>query len=337
METDSWLHKAVHQLPTNKKQLLAESLLDENVRPDIKDSIERYRHVVASILTEQGMMCVLKGEGAETLADAIQTFTTPHGIRIAAATDKGVNRDHNEDRIAINLIAEFAAVCDGISGGGDGDLAADILAYQLARHPENIQEAVRIAQQEFIDGHLKTNCGTCFASAQIIFEDDGSMFLETKQAGDVHVIIVNADGTLAIESKDESGVDKLVDAGKITPDEALYAAPRGTITNAIYMTKGNVTPTFSKYRLTSGQKILILSDGITDNLTTLEILEIIKGLNGRQMIEKLSDVLQKRMENSNTIIQSTPNLKREKDGQYSDGFLSRPKCDNRAIVVMEVP
>lgn len=329
-----WLHEVTRQFSTNDRKILSTFIANPTLYPDVTDERERCRKILSNILVQKGKICVLDGKDATNLASNIHTFITPHGVRITSATDKGVDQLRNEDRIAINPFAEFGAVCDGMGGHPNGDLAAAILAHQLLRYPDDIDKAVEEARKKYKDRALHKDSGTCFASVQIIFEDE-KKYVNIKQAGDVHVIIVNEDETLAFESKDETSAQRLVDSKQITPDQATYHDKRHIVHNAIHQKDGNVTDTCTRLPVFKGQKILILSDGISDNLTTLEILEIIKGLDGRLIIEKLSTILQGRMVNARQIIDSTAN--RSETGMFSDGFASEPKPDNRAIVVMEVP
>lgn len=333
MQQPSWLDKAVNTLSPQEQASLA--ILLPNTQLDVDLNILGYRTKVIELLLKQRKVCVLDGDSAEGFGSKIYKFTTPKGIQITAITNKGVNyKDDNEDRIAINPFAEFAAVCDGMGGHGDGDLAAEILAHQLLLYPEDIEKAVEEARKEFEKENLASNAGACLITAQIIFENE-SMYVDTRQAGDAHMIIVNKDGSLVCESIDETYAQEDVDECRITKDQATYATNRNTVKNAIHKTTGQVTHTCTRFQVFSGQKILIFSDGTSDNLATPDILKRIQGLNGPQIIQRLSAILQERMGNYKNIIMYT--LDRINTGVFSDGFISQPKPDNWSIVVMEVP
>lgn len=89
--------------------------------------------------------------------------------------------------------------------------------------------------------------------------------------------------------------------------------------------------------LEPGSMVLLLSDGITDNLLIQEILCYMKERNiprsSETLLAAIDAVTASRMRNS----QSINNAARNRGKPYCDGFLQKPKPDNRGFACIEIP
>lgn len=274
---------------------------------------------------------VLDGDGAKDLADGIQTFETPDGDIIAAATDKGIDyKDVNEDRVVVNPKKRFVGVVDGMGGYQFGWKAAQILAKHLGKLPEDIETAVRNAQAEMRDRVIGSG-GAAFISFRIIHKKAREVKVEIAQAGDSRIIIADNDGSITFESDDESLVAQLVRQGFITFDEALYHPRRQTLLNAVGEACGIVK--VNSLVFSAGQRAILITDGISDNLTAEELVSLVLGKSPTEAIEVISEVTNNRMQGEESIIMNTAN--RTEQGEYSDGFKSRPKPDNRGMAIID--
>ena len=279
---------------------------------------------------------ILDGKGAESLEASARVYELATGDIVIAGTDKGIDyKDHNEDRVVIIPKKDFIAVVDGVGGGaGGGEKAAEILATNLSASGD-ISSAAEKAQREMFEAGLYKRDGAVFISGRIVARE-GKKFLEVFQAGDAALVIIKKDNSISFESQDDSQVRLLVETKNITPDEALYHPRRNVVFGALFAGSKTQPKTCGMIQIDSGDLILIMSDGISDNFTAEEIAEHIKKyhLLPRQLFTWLSDTTTARMKDADEIIAKTPD--RAKDGVYSDGYKSKPKPDNRALVIIEI-
>ncbi len=276
---------------------------------------------------------VLDGGDADSLAASLRMFDMPYA-RVAAATDKGVEyKDRNEDRVAVYAPGNFVAVVDGMGGYKNGREAADILANALARYPEDPSEAVWDARKRM--SHLGSNDGAVFVSGRILVQGNNRRYLEVRQAGDARLLVARPHGSIAFCTKDQGVTQYKVDKGEITPDEALYDRERHLILE--YVSKSHGHPyAYRRVLLTKGDRVYLCSDGIGDNLTSQETVDIGKDRNLEQTMRLISDITRDRMQASIRMAAEVTDGRRRREGRFSDGYLLQPKRDNRALAIMDI-
>ena len=279
---------------------------------------------------------ILDGAGLNSLDEGIKEYITASGDKVWAATDKGL-KDKNEDRVVVDPAYNLAVVIDGMGGMGKGEEAAQLSAESFLQHPDDPVTAAISASNIIKNNEKMGSAGACYASTRIIIDENGKKYLETSNAGDVKVLILRK-GKLIFESHDDSYVQALIDSGKITKDEALYHPERNTVTKGISATHENFEfSALPLIPLEKGDLVMGLSDGIIDNITPQEIEEDIIGLKPAEIIHFFSNTTNDRMKNYPYIINDTEiQGGRAKLGQFSDGFLSAPKIDNRGVAIIEI-
>jgi protein phosphatase len=112
--------------------------------------------------------------------------------------------------------------------------------------------------------------GTTVAAALII---DDTAYLA--HVGDSRIYLLNNAGIKQL-TIDHSLVERLVATGQITPEEAKTHPQR----NVIYRTigdKANVEVDVSTYRLTSGDRLLLCSDGLSGMVPDDDMWRIVDG------------------------------------------------------------
>jgi serine/threonine protein phosphatase PrpC len=243
---------------------------------------------------------VLGGKKNEDLYESRRDFKTPHGNKIIASTDKGFNyKDINEDRVVISPEHELVVVIDGMGGEGQGSIAAHILAEEIIQTPNDIEVAAKSAKKRF-DSEISTSKGgAVFISSQVIYKNS-KPFLKVIQAGDAKVIIFNKKGELKFESKDEG--------------QGHF------VTNAVSKKLKLKLTTLPLIPLDSGDRVLLMSDGITDNLSPLKIIEETLGKSLDGLFETISVLTKFQMENHIPL----------------RGLRLNSKPDNRALVAMDI-
>ena len=289
---------------------------------------------------------ILDGKGAKNLMESMKSFRFPSGENVIVGTDMGINykidNPHNEDRVVVVPSANFIAVVDGMGGMGHGELAAEILAKNLLASPISLDGAVVSAKKEMKENNVG-NGGAVFISARIVEEQqqDRSVikFLDVYQLGDAKLIIIKKDGAIIFESVDDSLIQELIVGGHLTPDQALHDKRRNVVLQAVSPNKDDQPKFYPNIKVEEGDIVLLMSDGISDNITAEEIAEERQkqNLTAKGLFTWISDTTNARMAQADEIIEKgRGQIKDIEGGLYSDQFKSKPKPDNRALAIMEI-
>lgn len=304
--------------------------------------LDWFNNNIESIEIQQHIVEVIGANNNIGLSESLQTYESEIGLVAAAACDKGINyKNHNEDRVVAVPNAGFFVVIDGVGGQGSGDKAAEILAKSFATN-QNVAEATKDASnkmaREVQEQSLDERSGAAFVSAKL-HRTDASMELEYHYAGDCSLMVFHADGRISVGK-----VDSWTDRFQVPEDEALYHPKRNVILNSVDAKQ----PKIKSDRITVNQadRVILASDGISDNLTPEEIRQLTKNLSPQQAIKKLDQITSQRMQN---WYQNNPSFDRDnvptnpqalayrkQHGVFPDGYRSAAKTDNRSIVVFDI-
>jgi protein phosphatase len=210
-------------------------------------------------------------------------------LRWAAVTDEGKVRPHNEDHI----LAEdpLFAVADGMGGHAFGEVASEIaietLRASFGADPtaDGLVEAVKNANHAVWErAHEQPELrgmGTTTTAAALV-DQDGEHVVEIAHVGDSRAYLLR-DGELEQLTDDHSLVEDLVRSGRLSPEEAATHPQRHIVTRALGMEDrdGVAAPlevdtiTILPYR---GDRILLASDGLTNEVTDEQIASILRRL-----------------------------------------------------------
>jgi len=231
------------------------------------------------------------------------------GIRVTVfgKTDVGRTREHNEDTfIVANLTAKESSlqpqvrehelgpkgtllmVADGMGGAAAGEVASEMAAKTVYEHlastwsndSENtpqqfayrLKEAVEEANTR-IHNYAKEHpemrgMGTTTTAVGVLAD---GLFLT--QVGDSRAYLVrNGEGIQL--TKDQSLMQRLVDAGEITEEEAEKSERRNIILQALGPDP-KVRVDLTNQQLRRGDAIVICSDGLSGQVTREEIAELV--------------------------------------------------------------
>ena len=208
--------------------------------------------------------------------------------RLCGITDVGQGRDHNEDTFAIAADGRLLIVADGMGGHAAGEVAS-ALAVQIVTEfltPERLSaidsdpasaaavlaEASQAAQAGVLEaaaGHAERNgMGTTVLAAYVA----GDM-LYTCHVGDVRGYVRSSAGLEQI-TRDHSTVGVLVRSGQITREEARVHPKKNEILQAIGLPAG-IIPEINASKLSSGDRVLLCSDGLWEALSDEEISTVV--------------------------------------------------------------
>ncbi len=233
----------------------------------------------------------------------------PLQIEVFGRTDVGMTRDHNEDSFLVaNLTTRQASlqpevrvhelgrrgslfmVADGMGGAAAGELASEMATETVFNHmveawgndPEvteqrfawRLKEAVEIANSrihEYARTHPEnkgmgttTTATGCFAGA-----------LYVTQVGDSRAYLIRL-GKIVQITKDQSLVQRLIDAGEMTEEEAAVSERRNIILFALGPDP-TVKVDLTRQELRRGDVLIMCSDGLSGLVKSEDMLRIVTG------------------------------------------------------------
>lgn len=208
-------------------------------------------------------------------------------VHVNARTDIGCVRELNEDSFLAS--DPVFVVADGVGGHARGEVASRTAVECLARHlpagsaldPERVIEAIEAANTEVRALSNSDVVGTSTAGTTL---SGVVRVTQPSQQGDRWMVINVGDSRVyswdgnRVEqvTTDHSVVQELVEAGLITPDEALHHPDRNIITRALGSgDRVDVDAVF----IPDSEVVafLICTDGLTRELSDPRISEILRG------------------------------------------------------------
>jgi serine/threonine protein phosphatase PrpC len=220
------------------------------------------------------------GQGSSSHTIALPTVNKSVTVAWAALTDVGHRREVNEDSLV--AVSPIFAVADGMGGHSAGDVASNAVVSRLAAAADAVQasgetitaEAINTALNLAVtdmragDGVTDLGTGTTVTGVALAVVSDAPQLI-CYNIGDSRVYQLTG-GVLEQVTVDHSVVQELVDAGRITREEADVHPHGNVITRAV----GFHEPPVPDYRIlpvAAGQRILVCSDGLTKELTSYGI------------------------------------------------------------------
>ncbi len=233
----------------------------------------------------------------------------PIRVEVFAKTDRGRTREHNEDHF---LVADLGApnatlpppaaartqdvgargsllvVADGMGGAAAGELASQMATDAIFRHlvrtwrsepdaaPQRfayrLKEAVEAANQElhaYASAHPDVRGMGTTATAVGLLND--CCFLT--QVGDSRAYLVR-NGRAVQLTKDQSLMQRLIDAGELTEEEAARNERRNIILQALGPDP-SITVDLTYQELRRGDVLVLCSDGLSGQVASDEIAAVL--------------------------------------------------------------
>jgi len=218
-------------------------------------------------------------------------------MNVWGMTDVGLTRQENQDAYAVYTDQDngftVGVVCDGMGGPGGGKLASELavetfLAVCRERlradmSARNVQTVAESAVKEANTAIYRRSCsdrlrgmGTTLVSA---IAWDGQALVSN--VGDSRAYRIPAGGGITRITKDHSFVERLVERGDITAEEARRHPNRNLITRALGPDTG-VDSLSDSYlvALEPGDYLLLCTDGLVGTATDQEMeREVLHGDN----------------------------------------------------------
>jgi PPM family protein phosphatase len=197
----------------------------------------------------------------------------------ASSTDVGLVRELNEDSLHVDDV--LAVVADGMGGHAAGEVASEIAVHEIVRAfaldntKQGLARAVASANQAIIldanEHPERIGMGTTVVA----------LGLANSPAGVVPVVINVGDsrayqlrdGALRQISLDHSVAEEWVRQGRLTHEEAAVDPRRHQLTRTLGLER-DLVPDIFPLSVDEGDRILLCSDGLSNELTDDEIASL---------------------------------------------------------------
>jgi protein phosphatase len=229
------------------------------------------------------------------------------GLIAAGRTDNGRVRPHNEDAYLVAALGEGATVvtkgisttlrvegtpallvvADGVGGAASGEIASlmatdTILIEMRRRHERDMLRTLAAAEESMRQAVAAANhviytyaathqhhYGMATTTTFVLVYDTT---LLVAQVGDSRAYLVR-DGVARQLTKDQSLVQRLVDAGELTEDQAAISDRRNIILQALG-SEPMVYPDFYRETPEPGDILILCSDGLSNHVPAADIADV---------------------------------------------------------------
>jgi PPM family protein phosphatase len=231
------------------------------------------------------------------------------GIELANLTDIGCHRTENQDYYGYaepDSDEEFAkrgrlaVVADGM-GGHQGGRAASVLAVDVVRQAyfeSEAQEPPSALASALAGAHAAIQ--TCAEENPELTGMGTTCTAVALQNGQVHYVHVGdsrlylvRDSSISQLTRDHSYVNRLLDQGILTPEEAAVHPNRNVLTAALGM-PGDVPAEVGDLMLQKGDLLLLCTDGLHGPVHDEEMLAVVTENPPREACEKLIEMAKAR-------------------------------------------
>lgn len=204
-------------------------------------------------------------------------------------THPGKIRDHNEDAIGWDEGSAIVVLADGMGGHASGEVASDIVrntVIERGRAGESLADAILQAhsavQASAAEDASRSGMGSTVVAARSVAGN-----YEIGWVGDSRAYLWR-DQKLSQLTRDHSYLEWLITNGQLSEQEARNHPQKNIVTQSVGL--GEPKPDVVRGRLHSGDKILLCSDGLNDELTDAEIASLCASNSSTEaMIDALID------------------------------------------------
>ena len=225
-------------------------------------------------------------------------------MKIWGMTDIGLVRKENQDAYAVRVSEDtgytMCVVCDGMGGPGGGRLASKIAVETFLdacqgnlRSGMDAQEVRQVAdfavaaanravyQRSQTDPSLK-GMGTTLVS--VVTWDDQAL---VSNVGDSRAYLIRPEEGISRVTRDHSLVERLVEMGNITEEQARCHPDRNLITRALGPEEGALSDSYLLH-MEAGDYLLLCTDGLVETATDQEMeQEILRGGDPNGCLDRL--------------------------------------------------
>jgi serine/threonine protein phosphatase PrpC len=201
-----------------------------------------------------------------------------------AATDTGLLREHNEDRYWMDAAGGLFLVVDGVGGQAAGELAAqtavetirEFMAWTDATAAERVKLAITAANNRiFRRAQVEQHHHGMACVLTLALVEDGCLTIG--HVGDSRLYLI-WDGAIRKLTSDHSPVGEDEDAGALSEQEAMLHPRRNEVFRDVGSRLREADEEdfieIRRCRFREDAALLLCSDGLTDQLTAVQIRAI---------------------------------------------------------------
>ena len=227
-------------------------------------------------------------------------------MEVGFKSDKGLRRSNNEDACFILLPDNVYLVADGVGGGNAGEIASRTAVSEIANYIASnpiekatnkyavvnyLQDCLDKTNEKIFNQALKyeENKGMATTIA-VVYAKEGRAYIAN--IGDSRVYLYR-DEELTQLTEDHTYVNTLLKAGIISEEQAAIDDRKNVITKALGA-DSTVEPDFYQLNIIKGDIFLVCTDGLYDEVSNPEMIDIIKEN------ESMSDICNRMIEKANS-------------------------------------
>ena len=218
----------------------------------------------------------------------------------------------NEDAGVVIVVDDQTAVlaiADGVGGVRSGDVAARTAVESLAETLEQCKAGEQVVRAAILNGIEAANrkildMGLGAATTLAVLEISGQD-VRPYHVGDSIILIFGARGKIKWQTTMHSPVGFAVEAGVLDEHEALHHEDRHLVSNVVGSSEMRIEIGPS-IQLAAQDTVLLASDGLIDNLTVNEIVQILRKGRLEKSVRKLSHAARQRMVSPEEGLPSKP-------------------------------
>ena len=210
-------------------------------------------------------------------------------MQFYSMTDKGITRPNNEDYCNARQVGKFTllVLADGMGGANSGEVASSMtvksifnsLDENLMRHltladmPKTLSDVVKRTNTSVYELSRSNDAFEGMGTTlEICVVSEGTAYIA--HIGDSRVYKITSDGNIKRLTKDHSLVEYMIDAGTITPEEAVNHPQKNVITKALG-TSPDIEADIISFSLSDDDIIFMCSDGLSNMLSEEEIVSVV--------------------------------------------------------------
>ncbi|HVY21855.1 MAG TPA: protein phosphatase 2C domain-containing protein [Steroidobacteraceae bacterium] len=197
-------------------------------------------------------------------------------IQFAERTHPGRRSGENEDATGSNPVRHWWFVADGMGGQGNGHAASTIVKEQMqkAEAPDELLLAIHQSHLKILEATRENPMLRNMGSTIVAMEIRNRM-AQVAWVGDSRAYLYR-DGQLKRMTRDHSLVEVLRAIQGLSEDDLRGHPESNVITRGLGMEESAAS--MSELPLRHGDRFVLCSDGLTDELTDSDIAQVMKSL-----------------------------------------------------------
>lgn len=212
-------------------------------------------------------------------------------VKTGSYSHIGQVRTRNEDSLIVGR--GYAVVADGMGGHSKGDVASLMAVSAMKKKIEELKnkdnkkillEAIKSANEEIYDYAIKNNCAGDMGTTVVacLWNEET---VTIANVGDSRCYTIN-DNKIEKITKDHSLIQKLIDSGEITEEEAQQRDDKNVILRAVGCDREVKADIFSR-KMKINDVYILCSDGMSNLVAEDELLDGLNTDDLQKGVEKL--------------------------------------------------